>query len=65
MILTSLLTVVLVSFTGTTSAQQTIIYDSIHNVTAITGTWSSGNKVVLTGPVSFVFGKFFGSTSFV
>jgi len=49
MILAFLLTVVLASsLFGTTSAQQ-IVYDSIHNVTAITGTWSSGNKAVLTG----------------
>lgn len=26
--------------------------DGIHNVTAIWGTWSSGSKQVLTGPVS-------------
>ncbi|KAF8817082.1 hypothetical protein BYT27DRAFT_7075475 [Phlegmacium glaucopus] len=48
MILTSLLTLVLASFTGTASAQN-IVYDSIHNVTALSGTWSSGSKAVLTG----------------
>jgi len=51
MILTSLLTAVLVSLTGTSSAQQSpIVYDSIHNVTPIGGTWSSGSQNVLTGP---------------
>jgi len=49
MILASLLTVLLALFTGTTSAQDQIVYDSIHNVTPITGTWSSGAKNVLTG----------------
>jgi len=52
MILASLLTVVLAlaAFIGITSAQDAqIVYDSIHNVTAITGTWSSGAKHVLTG----------------
>jgi hypothetical protein len=65
MILTSLLTVVLVSLTGTSSAQQApIVYDSIHNVTPIGGTWSSGSQNVLTGPgfanpvnMSFVYPK--------
>jgi hypothetical protein len=51
MILTSLLAMVLASSTITTSAQQApIVYDSIHNVTALGGTWSSGSKAVLTGP---------------
>jgi len=51
MILTFLLAVVLASLTLTTSAQQApIVYDSIHNVTALGGTWSSGSKAVLTGP---------------
>lgn len=51
MMLISLLTVVLASFTGTTSAQN-IVYDSTHNVTPLHGTWSSGSKAVLTGSVS-------------
>jgi len=60
----SIITLVLASFTGTTSAQSQvpIIYDSIHNVTSLAGTWSSGSKNVLTGPgfaypanMSFVF----------
>ncbi|KDQ49910.1 hypothetical protein JAAARDRAFT_200425 [Jaapia argillacea MUCL 33604] len=29
---------------------QDIVYDSIHNATVITGTWSSGSKAVVTGP---------------
>lgn len=53
MILASLLTVVLASFIGTTSAQQ-IVYDAAHNATSIVGTWSSGAQNVLTGPVSFL-----------
>ena len=28
-----------------------IVYDSIHNVTSIQGTWSSGSQHVLTGAV--------------
>jgi hypothetical protein len=55
MILASLLTVVLASFSGTTSAQEQIVYDAIHNATGIVGTWSSGAQNVLTGPVSFLF----------
>ena len=31
-----------------------INYDSTHNATALTGTWSSGSKAVSTGPVSVV-----------
>lgn len=65
MILTSLLTVVLLSMASTTSAQQAqIVYDSIHNVTSLQGTWSSGSQHVLTGPgfanpanVSFIYPK--------
>jgi hypothetical protein len=33
---------------------QQIVYDSIHNATVLTGTWSSGSKAVLTGAVSLV-----------
>ena len=54
MILASLLTVVLASFIGTTSAQAQIVYDSIHNATTLVGTWSSGAQNVMTGPVSFL-----------
>jgi hypothetical protein len=56
MVLASLLTVLLaLAFIGTTSAQDAqIVYDSIHNATSIVGTWSSGAKNVLTGPVSFL-----------
>ena len=68
MILASLLTVVLASLTGTTSADQ-IVYDAIHNATGIAGTWSSGAQNVLTGPVSFSFANIwfdlFYLTSFV
>ena len=32
-------------------AAQDIVYDSIHNATVITGTWSSGSKNVVTGSV--------------
>ena len=33
--------------------QQTpIVYDSTHNATPITGTWSTGSGAVQTGPVS-------------
>ena len=53
MILASLFTLVLASFIGPTSSQQ-IVYDAIHNATTIVGTWSSGAKNVLTGPVSFL-----------
>ena len=60
MILSSLLTLVLASFTGSTSA---IVFDSEHNYTSITGTWSSGSKNVMTGPVS-LFLKKLGSTLF-
>lgn len=64
MILASLLTVVLASLTGTTSAQDQIFYDATHNATGIAGTWSSGAQNVLTGPVSFLW-QTFGSTSFI
>jgi len=52
MILPFLFSVMLLtSFFGTTSAQDDaqIVYDSIHNATVITGTWSSGSQHVLTG----------------
>jgi hypothetical protein len=32
---------------------QDIVYDSIHNATPITGTWSTGSKAVSTGAVRF------------
>jgi len=32
---------------------QDIVYDAAHNVTPITGTWSSGSKNVITGSVSW------------
>jgi hypothetical protein len=38
-----------------TSARGQTVYDAAHNVTAITGTWSSGSRNVITGPVSCVF----------
>ncbi|KAF8158452.1 chaperone for protein-folding within the ER, fungal-domain-containing protein [Crassisporium funariophilum] len=54
MILTSLLTVVLASLARIAAAQDDtqgdIIYNSVHNATVITGTWSTGSKAVLTGP---------------
>ena len=34
-------------------APQQIVFDSIHNATSIVGTWSSGSKHVVTGPVRF------------
>ena len=55
MLLSSLLTVVLASLARNTLAQDQfgpIKYDDIHNATTIYGTWSSGSKAVLTGPVS-------------
>ncbi|KAG2122401.1 chaperone for protein-folding within the ER, fungal-domain-containing protein [Suillus cothurnatus] len=33
-----------------TSARGQTVYDAAHNVTAITGTWSSGSRNVITGP---------------
>lgn len=33
-----------------TSAHGQTVYDAAHNVTAITGTWSSGSQNVITGP---------------
>ncbi len=43
---------VLISASASTLAQQTqIAYDSAHNVTPITGTWSSGAMNVVTGAV--------------
>jgi hypothetical protein len=32
-------------------SQAPIVYDSVHNATVISGTWSSGSQGVLTGPV--------------
>jgi len=56
MIVTSLLTVVLAALSRTVLAQDDtqgpIQYDLAHNATAIYGTWSTGSKKVLTGPVS-------------
>jgi hypothetical protein len=49
---TSLLTVLLASLVQTALSQDQfgdIKYDEEHNATAITGTWSSGSKNVLTG----------------
>lgn len=31
---------------------QDIVYDVAHNATSIVGTWSSGSRAVVTGPVS-------------
>jgi len=43
-----------------TVAAQDIVYDSIHNVTTLLGTWSSGSEHVVTGvgfcnPINFTF----------
>lgn len=38
-----------------TSAHGQTVYDAAHNVTAITGTWSSGSQNVVTGSVSRTF----------
>lgn len=35
-----------------TSSDAPIVLDAIHNATSITGTWSSGSRAVITGPVS-------------
>lgn len=48
MFLSSLITLALVA--STVSAQD-IVYDSAHNVTAITGTWASGSQHVVPGAV--------------
>jgi hypothetical protein len=48
MIFTSLLLLLAVPAFG-----QDIVYDAAHNVTAITGTWSSGSMNVVTGSVSW------------
>jgi hypothetical protein len=37
---------------GIAQAQQQITFDSTHNATTITGTWSSGSKAVTTRSVS-------------
>ena len=49
MLLTSLAFLVYAS--ASALAQSQITYDSAHNVTPITGTWSSGAMNVITGPV--------------
>jgi len=51
MILSSILTIVLASFVLAQDDQGPIVFDSIHNVTTIYGTWSSGSQRVVTGPV--------------
>ena len=51
MILASILTIVFALLVSTVSAQNQIVYDSIHNATVIYGTWSSGSQHVVTGPV--------------
>lgn len=38
-----------------TSAHGQTVYDAAHNITAITGTWSSGSQNVITGAVSRLF----------
>lgn len=37
------------------TSQAPIIYDAAHNLTAITGTWASGAKNVVTGQVGIHF----------
>ena len=37
---------------ATSALAQQVVYDTIHNVTALPGTWSSGSGNVLTGSVS-------------
>jgi hypothetical protein len=49
MLLTSLAFLVYAS--ASALAQTQIVYDSAHNVTPISGTWSSGAMNVVTGPV--------------
>jgi len=50
MILTQFLTLLLALALASLPAQgQQIVYDAIHNATALTGTWSSGSRAVLTG----------------
>jgi hypothetical protein len=54
--LPAILTIVLAALASTVSAQVSdtqgpIAFDAVHNVTTIYGTWSSGSKGVLTGPV--------------
>jgi hypothetical protein len=59
MIFTALFTVVLATLANTVMAQDDtkgpINFDAIHNATTIYGSWSSGSKQVLTGPVSCIF----------
>jgi hypothetical protein len=57
MILTPLIGLVLASLAPSVFSQ--IQYDSIHNVTPIVGSWSSGSKAVLTGAVSFLVVRYF------
>ncbi|KAJ7650597.1 chaperone for protein-folding within the ER, fungal-domain-containing protein [Roridomyces roridus] len=45
----SVLLVAAIGLASSASAQD-IVYDSIHNFTAITGTWSSGSQHVVPGP---------------
>jgi len=40
----------LASLPASVAAQGQVVFDSEHNFTAITGTWSSGSKSVQTGP---------------
>ncbi len=42
-----------------------IVYDSAHNVTPITGTWSSGSMNVTTGAVSIFSRAFCGTYAFL
>ncbi|TFK40512.1 chaperone for protein-folding within the ER, fungal-domain-containing protein [Crucibulum laeve] len=48
MIITSLFALALASFAPVAYSQD-IVYDSIHNATTLTGTWSSGSRGVMTG----------------
>jgi len=49
-LIATLSSLVLPLLTQAQDAQTPIVYDSIHNATAITGTWSTGSQAVLTGP---------------
>jgi hypothetical protein len=52
MILSPFLAVMLASWTTLVAAQEPqgpFVYDTIHNKTSLTGTWSSGSKAVVTG----------------
>ena len=39
---------------GEDGTGEQMVLDSIHNVTGLEGTWSTGSKRVLTGPVSVI-----------